>query len=134
MHRPYSAGNGHFLDGRFERHTASTRIVLVTTGRPAVARRPIWPLTSGRSGAVEYMKQLYMQQLEHPDELIELQLPFGRMPALGIKCAIFRLNSLEALSRLCDGSGNGEIICLAFDYKPVSPSWKYKVFTFWCNH
>jgi hypothetical protein len=25
-------------------------------------------LRGGRGGAVEYMKQLYMQQLEHPDE------------------------------------------------------------------
>jgi hypothetical protein len=55
------------------------------------------------------------------------------MPALGIKCAVFRFNSLEALSRLCDGSGNREIICLAFDHKPVSSGWKYKVFTFWSN-
>jgi len=52
MHRPYSAGNGHFLDGRFERHTASTRIVLVTAGRPAVEhdRRPgrLWQAPARR--------------------------------------------------------------------------------------
>src|SRR5438270_7050564 len=66
--------------------------------------------------------------------LVELKLPFGLMPALGIKCAIFRLNSLKALNRLRDGSSNGEIICLAFDYKPVSPGWKYKVFTFGSDH
>src|SRR6516162_10752906 len=41
MHRPYSAGNGHFLDGRFERHTASTRIVLVMTGRPVTGRKAV---------------------------------------------------------------------------------------------
>src|SRR5215468_6872242 len=29
------SGNGHFLDGRFERHTASSRIVLVMTGTAA---------------------------------------------------------------------------------------------------
>src|SRR5262249_48110982 len=54
---------------------------------------------------------------------VELELPFLWTPALGIKCAIFRLNPLKALSGFRDGPSNGEIIRLAFDYKPVSPSW-----------
>jgi hypothetical protein len=41
MHQPYSAGNGHFWDGRFERHTASIRIVLVMTGRSVTGRKAV---------------------------------------------------------------------------------------------
>src|SRR5262249_16214455 len=66
--------------------------------------------------------------------VFELYLPFVLAPALGIKCAIFRLNPLKALGGFRDGSSNGEIIRLAFDYKPVSPSWEYKVFILWLNH
>ena len=66
--------------------------------------------------------------------VVELELPFLWTPALGIKCAIFRLNPLKALSGFRDGPSNGEIIRLAFDYKPVSPGWEYKVFILWLNH
>ena len=61
-------------------------------------------------------------------------LPFEWTPALGIKCAIFRLNPLEALSGFSDGSSNGEIIRLTFDYKSVSPGREHKVFILWPNH
>ena len=66
--------------------------------------------------------------------VVELKLPFLWTPALGIKCAIFRLNPLKALGGFRDGSSHGEIIRLAFDYKPVSPGWEYKVFILWLNH
>jgi len=66
--------------------------------------------------------------------VVELWLPFVWTPAFGIKCAIFRLNLLKALGGFRDGSSHGEIIRLAFDYKPVSPSWEYKVFILWLNH
>jgi hypothetical protein len=66
--------------------------------------------------------------------VVELELPFLWTPALGIKCAIFRLNPLKALSGFRDGPSNGEIIRLAFDYKPVSPGWEYEVFILWLNH
>jgi hypothetical protein len=66
--------------------------------------------------------------------VVELELPFLWTPALGIKCAIFRLNPLKALSGFRDGPSNGEIIRLAFDYKPVSPGWEYKVFILWLNY
>src|SRR5262249_1291422 len=65
--------------------------------------------------------------------VVELELPFLWTPALGIKCAIFRLNPLKALSGFRDRPSNGEIIRLAFDYKPVSPGWEYEVFILWLN-
>ena len=84
MHRPYSAvrGNGHFLDGRFARHTASTRMVLAMTGRPAgpwqvsarrltPARRGAWIIPLLGRSALQLIEDQFAMLLECAEALFE---------------------------------------------------------------
>jgi hypothetical protein len=60
-----------------ERHATSWLVRRVDVDCDRLLRERLWKLydegqlgrlRGGRGGAVEYMKQLYMKQLEHPDE------------------------------------------------------------------
>jgi hypothetical protein len=60
-----------------ERHATPWFVELVGIDCDRLLRERLWKLygegqfgrlRGARSGAVEYIKQLYMQQLEHPDE------------------------------------------------------------------
>src|SRR5262249_33844617 len=76
-------GNGHFLDGRFERHTASSRIVLVMTGHPVSGRQAVMAIP-GPS-----FRQRRVGTLSYPRRKVSADGPTGAGAgnALGAGCA-----------------------------------------------
>src|ERR1700704_609627 len=53
------------------------------------------------------------------------------LAAFGIERAVRRLDILEALSGLRNGSSDSEIIGLSFDHQPVSPGRKHEIGVLW---
>ena len=118
----------------FRRNAVPPIVAARSNSSAAVARASAEPLPRGSATNLPGAHLRFSFSGAQKAVVVELELSFPWTPALGIKCAIFRLNPLKALSGFRDGPSNGEIIRLAFDYKPVSPGWEYKVFILWLNH
>ena len=61
----------------------------------------------------------------------ELKLFCISLAAFGIERAVCRLDILEALSGLSNGSSDSEIIGLSFDHQPISPGRKHEIGVLW---
>jgi hypothetical protein len=61
----------------------------------------------------------------------ELKLFCISLAAFGIERAVRRLDILEALSGLSNGSSDSEIIGLSFDHQPISPGRKKEIGVLW---